>query len=147
MRRWIWVLLVVAGCASETIDPRPAAALRLVRGGDGAISISLEGASEARAIEAELVIESEGTWILDAVRALDPAAIDTVRGRMRGTNRAIVFIGDLRGAVLPAGAMASIELRAGGTVAPGRIHIERASVARADGERFAVSIGGSLSIP
>ncbi|MBI4817043.1 MAG: hypothetical protein HY791_12345 [Deltaproteobacteria bacterium] len=149
-RAWLGVLAMLTAlfcCNSEESTPESSASLRLVRATDGSITVALDGSERARAFQAELVVESNGAWVLDSASALDGVNADTIRGRMRGANRAILFVGDKRGTILPNGPIAGLTFRPEGAIVVGRVRIASAAIADADAKSIPVALGGSLSLP
>lgn len=143
-------IAALPGCKADVVTIEPRARLRLVRAADGAIEVELAGAADTpRAIQLELGVESDAGFLVEDAAPPIGLAVDTVRVRMHGTNRAILFAGDKRGAHLGRnGVVARFRVRAtGGADARGRIRITSALVAATDGLAIPVDLGGALTVP
>lgn len=149
----ILLALACAGtaCKADVVQVEQKAKLTLSRSTDGRIEVLLTGAQESpRAIEVELEIAGSDAFLLQDAAAPEGVPLDTVKVRMRGANRAILFAGDKRGARLSrSGAVARFraEPAGGATGARGELRIVRAVVAGAEGTAIETDLGGALPIP
>ena len=131
--------LLTAGavaCKPELESPPVRATVRLVRAPDGMIDVVVDGSlSGPGALQLTLAIRPEGAWQIDAAQSPAAPPLDTVRARMRGGDRAIVFIGDKRGVRLGGnGVAARLSLQpAGDARTPGTLAITRALLVDAEG--------------
>lgn len=144
-----FALLLAAGCSKMTSEPAPTAEIRLSRTPGGAFAVELAASpTAARAVQAEITIDSTSAYVLDAAEAPAGLPLDTVRVSMRGTNRALLFAGDKRGVRLPRdGAIAQFVLDASGTAdTGGTIRIRSALVVGTDGAQLDIKPAPAISI-
>jgi hypothetical protein len=141
-------LLFLAACKSETVPSNNSATLYLNRAPDDAFEIRIMNApSPPRAVQAEVVIDSQQAFTMQ-----DPAhpiglPLDTVRLEMRGTNRAIMFSGDERGVKIPRdGVVARFHLVpvSGSASADATVRIKSALVVAADGTKIGTQLGAPI---
>lgn len=136
------------GCADD--EPTPGiATLRLVRATDGFIDVEIAGAEQnPRALEIELEIESEDTMLVEDSRGAPALGTDTVRSASRGTNRAILFVGDKRGLLLPkSGTLARFKIvpSAGNSSAEAVVRISRARLVDSAAAPIEVELGAGIT--
>ncbi len=140
--RWLCLLLLV-GCGKETVEA-PSAVVQLARRPGGQLALELSGATNAQALQVELLVTSEATYELVLAASPPGVVLDTVRLQARGPNRAMVFVGDKRGLRLPAdGEVARFELRGAGT---GQIQVGRVVLADERGLAIPTTLGPALSL-
>lgn len=153
MRRIVVASLAVSlatALACSDDEPTPGrASLRLVRAADGFIEVEIAGAeSNPRAIEIEIEIESEDTMLVEDARSAAGLGTDTVRSASLGTNRAIIFVGDKRGLLLPkSGALARFKVApsAGNSSAEAVARISRALVVSSVASPIEVELGAAIT--
>jgi len=147
--RW-WILLALAACTSEPkVAPPKSPLLRLARTSDGAVKIELlDGTVAVRAMEVELVASGGAAVIIEDAAPGPGVPLDSVRVKMAGTNRAVLFAGDTRGVrVGSSGELARVRARAAaGGPADGTLVIERAVLADGEGAPITVELGGALPL-
>lgn len=150
MRRSLVALFLLAGCAKDpVVPPSSSPILRLARAADGAIKVELQdGTIPVRALELELVAAGGGAVLIEDATGAPGVPLDTVRARMAGTNRAVLFAGDTRGVrVGTTGELMRFRARASsGGAADGTLTIERAVVVDGEGQTIAVELGGALPL-
>lgn len=152
--RSVWLLIAasslfaLAACGDDT-PPAGRAALRLVRTADGFIEVEIAGAAEnPRAVQVELEIESEATHLVEDARSAAGLGTDTVRSASRGTNRAMLFVGDKRGLLLPkSGPLARFKVvpSGGDGSAEARVRIQSAEVVSSTPHRIEVELGAAVT--
>jgi hypothetical protein len=145
------LLLLAEGCA-EPVVPIDGAKpeVRIVRAAWGGFQVKLFGMPESpRALEVEILIESDDAYVMEDAAPPSGVPLDAVRIEMRGTNRAILFSGDKHGGrIHRSGVAAEFRVRPpeGGTAGSGKIRIGRALVVANDGTPIDVTNGSAISI-
>ena len=137
------------GCASETPEPTTSAEVRLIRASGGFVELQVRDLPvAARALQAELLVDGDDAFTVEAFQAASGLRLDSVQARMRGTNRALLFVGDTRGVPLPTeGAVArfSLEPVTPGAGSGGRLRLGAVLVVGPDGAAIAVNPGPSIA--
>ncbi len=147
MKRLLLCLLVV-GCKSEISTPEISTQLVLQSAPSGQIELAIKNApDDMRAVQVELVIDSSAAWTLGNTVAGDGLPIDTVRLKMRGANRAIVFAGDKRGVRIGANAViATFDARPTGTPTNATLKIGVFTLVNNAGGDVPASAGPAISL-
>jgi hypothetical protein len=142
-------LLLIAGgvgCKGGSITPATNTELRLNRAPEGRIAIELvNGPAVVRALDVELTLEDAPGVTLESAQPPKGIEIDTVKMKMHGTDRAILFAGDKKGALLPSsGILATFAPK--NASAGGTISIARAVVVDENGGRIPLRLGPALTL-
>jgi hypothetical protein len=145
---WCLPILLLAACKD---DPTPAArpTLRLERSADGTIRLQLTGGDRpVRAVEVELEGSGNDAVLIDQPEPPEGVPIDTVRVKMRGTSRAVLFAGDKRGVRLgSSGTLARFRVQTpAGGVPDARLGVVRALLVDAAGDPIEVDLGAPIPL-
>lgn len=144
--------ILLAGCfacrGGEVVSER-ATELRLTRVPGGRIALELrDSPRNVCALQAELVVDSSGSFVLESAEPPPGTPLDSVRIGMREANRAILFAGDKRGVLLPrSGAVASFIARpSSATPSSGALGISSALASDCEGRSIDIHIGPSIAV-
>ena len=134
------------GCKSDD-PPTKEARLRLARRPAGRVAIELSGLDGAPAALQVTLVTTGGTHRFEAAAAPSGVPIDTVRLEVREPHRAILFVGDKRGAALPQiGEVATLAITKAGAEG-GELSIASAVLVDAEGLALPVDFSGTLVLP
>lgn len=139
-----------SACKDGALEHEKKAEVRLTRGASGRIAVEvIKGTTAIRAAQVELKVQGSSALVLEDPQPPPGIPLDTVRIQMRGANRAILFTGDERGALLPrSGVIATFVASApAGPDAPGvEVAISKALLVDADGARIDAVLGPALIV-
>jgi hypothetical protein len=141
------LLAGVPGCKNGTMSPSGSTELRLTRAPEGRIGVELlDGPSVVRAFQVEIGLSSGSKVTLEDPQPPAGVAIDTVRIKMNGADRAVLFAGDKKGGLLPSSGILATFLPKTAGVAGATVSIVKAVVVDPNGGRIPVRLGPALTL-